>query len=53
MSRAKISSAAAGGCFKGYIAKQDNNSYRAIGIAYYADDELALIAESFRVKPFA
>jgi hypothetical protein len=38
----------AGGCFKGYISRQKNGSYKPIGTSYYTAQELQLIAEQVR-----
>lgn len=38
----------ADGCFKGYIAKQKNGSYRPIGTPYYAEPDLQVIGEQLK-----
>lgn len=38
----------AGGCFKGYIARQRNGSYQPIGTPYYTAQDLLVIGEELR-----
>lgn len=35
----------ASGCFKGYISRQKNGSYKSLGTAYYANEDLQLISD--------
>jgi len=38
----------AGGCFKGYISRQNNGSYKPIGTPYYTSWDLQIIIEHLR-----
>ena len=38
----------AGGCFKGYIVRQKNGSYRPIGTLYYTEQDLQVIGEQLK-----
>lgn len=38
----------AGGCFKGYISRQKNGSYRSIGSPYFTLQELQIITDQVR-----
>jgi hypothetical protein len=38
----------ADGCFKGYIAKQSNGSYKSLGAGYFTGEELQQIIERLK-----
>jgi hypothetical protein len=38
----------ADGCFKGYIARQKTGAYKPIGVPYYTDLDLQLVAEQLK-----
>jgi hypothetical protein len=40
----------AGGCFKGYIARQKNGSYQPIGVPYYTDEDLRTIGDQLKKR---
>ena len=35
----------ANGCFKGYISREKNGSYKSLGTSYYTKEDLQLIAD--------
>ncbi|SDH29043.1 hypothetical protein [Mucilaginibacter gossypii] len=35
----------ANGCFKGYISRQKNGSYKSLGTSYYTNTDLQLITD--------